>query len=250
VKFYGGTNMTIAPSRFRFYRKLRKLIDNGGTVVRVASTAFQVNQNWWINSGYASDQYGMMEISLPNCSYLENAAFNGNFETRRLNLPSLEYTLNASNLFSTMAWQDQYAPYRYSYDAFEDQIVSLPNLISIGGTGVLANAYNAKSINFPKAPFIPTFTFAVAANCNNINIPEAAGLNPQTFFSLSNFPIKVNMPKMTNLGGSPAFNNIWSNNQGAFNGTYRFPSSLMTINAGQPDGDIVAMDSYVRKIIV
>lgn len=254
VKLYGGGNMTIAPSRFANYRKLRKLIDNGSTVVRVGNSAFSVNLNWWVNSGYATNLYGMMEISLPGCTYLENYAFYGNYETRRLNLPNLQYADSTNTMFSTMAWFSKYSyaygPYRYSYDDFEDQIVSLPNLISIGGTGFLANGFYVKSFNLPKQTFIPTFTFAIAGWANTINIPEATQLDSQTFWSLRFYNIKVNMPKMANLGGSPAFNNIWNNNGGAFTGTYRFPRALMTINSGAPDGDIQAMQSGVRKILV
>lgn len=249
VKLYGGKNMTISAGRFQNYRKLRKLIDNGSTVVRVGTNAFRQNNQFWYTG--ASDLYGMMEISLPACTFLETFAFFGNFECHILNMPQVQFLGGAWVLGSNMAWEFTYSPPRPNYSQFIDQIVSLPNVISIASTAVLGNAFQVRSFNLPKQTFIQTFTFAIAGWSNTINIPEATGLNPQTFWSLANYPIKVNMPKMVNLGGSPAFNNIWSNNQGPFSGAYRFPTALMTINAGAPDGDVQKMiDGNVRRILV
>ena len=236
VKLYGGKNMTIAPNRFNNYRKLRKLVDNGSTVVRVGYSAFYQNQNWWNNSSQNPSLYGIMEISLPACTYLEATAFYGNMSTYRLNLPSVQYFGGNSVLWSTMAWYGSYSPVIENYSRVEDQIVSLPNLISVG-TGMLANSYRVSSINVPQQTSIPLYSFAVCTSAYCINIPKGNYSGQQFLFQL---PVnaRINMPNMTNLGGTVGFDNIWGYNQIPSGGTYRIPASLYTVNSGNPDGDL------------
>jgi hypothetical protein len=245
VKLYGGGNMTIPAYRFSGYQKLRKVVDNGNTIVRVNQQAFrQGSLNWYSTGGAVG--LTPIEISLPACTYLEQFAFYLSFGGYFLNMPRMTYLAGNNALWGVMRFpgygpfvsQYQYVPYTFSF----------PSVISMGGFTMFGGD-NCISINLPQQTYIPSSTFY--ANQGHINMPAATSTG-NTIWLSSNFGESrwyVNMPSITVLGTSVGDNNQWGPNVSIVDkGSYRINPFLMTNNNGGPDGDVIKMISGSANI--
>jgi len=246
VKLYGGGNMTIPANRFSSYRNLRKVVDNGNTVVRVNDSAFrQPTLNWYNNGGNVG--YTPIEISLPACTLMEQYAFLYSFGAYFVNLPRMQFFTGTQVLWGVTNYSTFYGPnlqqqYGYSGPAIATSL-SLPNTISLASFSILA-ANSFSSINLPQQTFIPQQTFY--AGYGHLNIPAATstgnfiwtgtGFGFNTWF--------VNMPLVTVFGTTVGNNSQWgSSTSYPYRGSYRINPFLLTNNAGGPDGDVVQMQT-------
>jgi hypothetical protein len=234
VKLYGGGNMTIAASRFSGYQKLRKVIDNGNTVVRINQQAFrQPTLFWYSNVGNTP-----AELSFPACTFFEQFAFYLSFGAYFANFPRATF-LAGNNVFWGVMQYPSYGPQIFSYNEVLFTL-SFPNVISMGGTSIFgANAL--KSINLPQQTFIPNNTF-YANFGGQVNIPAATATGNSIWQSVTLYNYwYVNMPLVTTFGTTVGNNNQWSPKAIPDAGSYRINPFLMTNNAGGPDGDVVVI---------
>lgn len=241
VKLYGGGNMTIPASRFVNYRNLRKVIDNGNTVVRINNSAFrQTSVSWYSIAGYTG--YTPIEVSFPACTFMEQLAFQSSFGGYFVNFPRLTYISGQYALGGIFNLFQNYGPVIYKYYDTVVYTASLPNVISMGGQAIFANN-SCRSINLPQQTSIPTFTFATCMG--QINMPAATSTGDQIWWKSSglNVPTQVvNMPLVTVFGTTVGNNNQWGGYY-PISGAYRINPFLMTNNAGGPDGDVLEMQT-------
>jgi hypothetical protein len=239
VKLYGGGNMTIPANRFSSYQKLRKVIDNGNTVIRLNNGAFRQATLTWYTAG-GSVGLTPIEISLPACTFMEALAIYCSFGGYFVNLPRMTFFSSNSILFGALNFNSGYGPTISQYES-SPKTLSFPNVISLASVSMFGgNSFS--SINLPQQTFIPNTTFY--ASFGHCNIPAVTSTGNIIWQSANTFGGGgrwfVNMPLVTVLGTTVGNNSQWGNSFGSPNlpsaGSYRINPFLMTNNAGGPDG--------------
>ena len=106
--------------------------------------------------------------------------------------------------------------------------IDLPSLLT-AGSYCFNNTYSATSVNLPALTDMGQYGL------------RQCGLN----VTLSS----INLSSCTNLGGTVGNNNVFNNITGQTI-TLTVPAALMTCNGGNPDGDIIELQSYNTVTIV
>jgi hypothetical protein len=113
------------------------------------------------------------------------------------------------------------------------------------------SATGLTSIDLPSLLTAGSYCFNNTVNVTSVNLPALTDIGQ---FGLKNCGLSVtlssiNLSSCTNLGGTVGNNNVFNNITGQTI-TLTVPAALMTCNGGNPDGDIIELQSYNTVTIV
>ena len=121
-----------------------------------------------------------------------------------------------------------------------------PNLITIGN-GAFFNT-SLTVIDFPKVETVGSNAFHDCYNVTTVNLPEMISCGTDSFQSIDAVT-SISIPSCQNLGETVGFDSVFNDVTGQTI-TLTVPSSLMTCDSGNPDGDIVYLQANNTVTII
>lgn len=288
VYLRGGSNITIKPSLFYANYSLRAIDDQVGSIVAVSLESFLETYIVTINmpsltsvlgdSAFQDANY-LLYANLPNLTNFgtSNYTFNNCYALYDLVLPYSYYTSLNNYTFSGTAIQQFNFPNvtTIGEGCFNACIyatsISIPNLTYISDYG-FSNCNIITSFDFPLATGIGNTAFGGCDSLQSVNSPLATSVGGSAFGNCNSI-VNINFPLCTTIGND-AFSQTYATqfdsfylpsctqlgdtvgNDGVFNNiagrtiTLTIPSSLMTCNSGNPDGDIQYLQANNTVTIV
>jgi len=175
---------------------------------------------------------GLTSVSFDAVTHLnDDGPFSGCESLVTVNIPNLKYMPTSGGFQQCISLQT----------------VDFPLLTNIGISAFEQSAL--KSINAPLVTSIDDFAFS-ACSLSSVNFPLVTYIGYGAFeLAFDAGPLNIiNIPSCTNLGGSTL-------DDGVFNGIagrtieLTIPTSLLTCNSGEPDGDIQYLEANNTVII-
>jgi len=121
-----------------------------------------------------------------------------------------------------------------------------PNLITIGNGAFFNTALTV--IDFPKVETVGSNAFHDCFSVTTVNLPEMISCDADSFQSL-NAVTSIAIPSCQNLGETVGLDYVFRDVSGQTI-TLTVPAALMTCDSGNPDGDIVYLQSNNTVTII
>jgi len=194
----------------------------------------------------------LLNISLPSLITGTDDIFDGCNNLISANLPSLVTVGN--DLFqncTSLTTANLPVLTTFDFDLFRNCTslinISLPSLIT-GGSDMFDGCTSLTTVDLPLLTAIGDQAFQNCTSLVNISLPSLVTLGGESFANCTSLTT-VGLPVCTNLGGTVGDDLVFSGISGN-SITLTIPSVLMTINAGNPDGDIQYLQSNNTVTII
>jgi uncharacterized protein (TIGR02145 family) len=277
IKLQGGSGIALKSAAFLNNTHLKKIRDNGSVtslignqnfygcsslttaifpkVITIGSSTFQnVTTLTEIqfpllrtmgNASFAGCT-GLTSVSMPELLTVGQQAFNGCSQVSSYNLPKLttvdSYFVYGNNALTSISLPSLTTAANYSFsNCALLTSVSLPALATITSNYCFINS---KITSF-YLPSLVSFTgLSVFQGCNQattFDFPVCTTVGPNAFSGCTAVTT-INLPSCTDLGGSVLNNSVF----GGITGKtieLTVPTSLLTCNSGNPDGDIQTLEA-------
>jgi hypothetical protein len=125
--------------------------------------------------------------------------------------------------------------------------IDLPSLTT-AGVYCFVDCNSLTSIDLSLLTSVGDYFFAGCDNLSDVNLPQVTNIGDECFSSSDSLET-INLPLCEFLGSSVGDNNVFN---GIFGNTITItiPSLLMTCNGGNPDGDIIELQSNNTVTII
>lgn len=217
VVLFGGSNIVLSAYLFgdndSTGTSLLEVTDTG-CVIECADGVFSD-----FNSGGC---FALSKIHLPNCVTLGNEVFSSTIVSDLI-LPFASYTTLGNDLFS--------------YTPIDDTIINqFVNVTSVG-TNCFDACLGLINIVLPSVITLGIQAFANCDNLQSINFANAETIGDECFSSDA-LLTTILLPSVTSLGTTVGDNQVFFQVNHGNEIDLTIPAALMTVNGGNPDGDI------------
>ena len=238
VQLFGGSNIHISDYLFNS-DYLYGIDDLSGVIVSTGEYSFL-------------DSFSLITVNLPNLITAEDACFVNCTSLTTVNLPSLTTAgYSCFNYCTSLITIDLPSLTTAGDNCFQDcfslTTVNLPSL-NTAGVNCFSDCILLTTVNLPNLIFADSYCFLDCTSLTTINLPSLTTAENDCFNNCTSLTT-IDLPACSNLGGTVGYDNVFDFISGNTI-TLTIPSSLMTCNSGNPDGDIeyLQLNNFVTII--